>query len=125
MPYRTFVDTAAIEWQVWDVVPRLSERRSGEVSDRRVEVVPISFADRRAKPRRVTQARKAFLRGTYAQGWLCFDSSREKRRLTPIPGDWTTCSEELLEVYSRHAKPVAAPYRSFSFSDDESMAEAG
>jgi hypothetical protein len=125
MPYRTFIDTAGIEWQVWDVVPRLSERRSGETTDRRVDIVPISFADRRAQHRRVTQSRKAFLRGTYAQGWLCFDSNREKRRLTPIPTDWTTCSEELLDVYARHAQSVPAPYRSFGFTDDEPMAEAG
>ena len=125
MPYRTFIDTAGIEWQVWDVVPRLSERRSVETSDRRVLTIPISFDDRRARHRRVTQSRKAFLRGTYAQGWLCFDSSREKRRLTPIPVDWTTCSEELLDVYARHAQAVPAPYRSFTFTDDEPMAEAG
>lgn len=125
MPYRTFVDTTGTEWQVWDIVPRLSERRSGEVTDRRVEVLPIRFADRRAETRRVTQARKAFLRGTYAQGWLCFDCSSEKRRLTPIPNDWTTCSEELLEVYSRHAKPAGGPHRPFGLFDDEPIAEAG
>lgn len=125
MPYRTYVDTTGTEWQVWDVVPRLSERRSTEVNDRRVVTVPIRFADRRTEVRRVTQARKAFLRGTYAQGWLCFDSSREKRRLSPIPNDWTTCSEELLEVYGRHAQAVGGPHRTYGFQDDEPMAEAG
>lgn len=124
MPYRTFVDSTGTEWQTWDIVPRLSERRSGE-HDRRVETIPIEFADRRGRPRRITISRKALLRGTYSQGWLCFDSARQKRRLTPIPDDWTTCSDELLEVYMRHAEPVTAThYNAVSLSDDE-FAEAG
>ncbi len=123
MPYRTFVDSIGTEWQVWDIVPRLNERRSGAVEDRRVEVVPIAFADRRRESRRITQSRRAVLRGSYAYGWLCFDSYKEKRRLTPIPDDWTTCSEQLMEVYMRHADPVAGPHRSFD-GPDEDYAEA-
>jgi hypothetical protein len=125
MPYRTFVDSTGTEWQVWDVVPRLSERRSEEETDRRVEMAPIRFADRREERRRLTQTRRAVLRGSYAHGWLCFDSDKEKRRLTPIPYDWTTCSEELLEVYERHAEPVGGPHRMFGFSGEEPLAEAG
>jgi hypothetical protein len=30
MPYRTFIDSLGTDWQVWDIVPRLSERRSEE-----------------------------------------------------------------------------------------------
>ena len=125
MPYRTFVDTTGIEWQVWDIVPKLSERRSDASTDRRMEIVPIQFADRRADGRRLTQSRRAVLRGSYAQGWLCFESSKEKRRLSPIPNDWTTCSEELLEVYARHAQSVGGPPRNFAFSNEEPLAEAG
>ena len=47
MPYRTFVDSTGAEWQVWDIVPRLSERRSDDHTDRRHELTPIRFADRR------------------------------------------------------------------------------
>jgi hypothetical protein len=125
MPYRTFVDSTGTEWQVWDVVPRLSERRSEEETDRRLAMTPIRFADRREESRRLTQTRRAVLRGSYAHGWLCFDSDKEKRRLTPIPYDWTTCSEELLEVYERHAEPVGGPHRTFGFSGEEPLAEAG
>lgn len=125
MPYRRFVDSTGTEWQVWDVVPRLSERRSEEETDRRLEMAPIRFADRREESRRLTQTRRAVLRGSYAHGWLCFDSDKEKRRLTPIPYDWTTCSEELLEVYERHAEPVSGPHRTFGFSGEEPLAEAG
>ena len=126
MPYRTFIDSTGAEWQVWDIVPRLSERRTPERTERRVAIIPIAFADRRSgsDQRRPTQARRAVLRGSYAQGWLCFDNSREKRRLTPIPGDWTTCSEQLLEVYARHAEPVVNSQRIFDFGSED-IAEAG
>ena len=125
MPYRAFEDTTGTEWQVWDIVPRLSERRSDEAADRRVETILIRFADRRAESRRLTQTRRAYLRGTYAHGWLCFDSSKEKRRLSPIPNDWTTCSDELLEVYMRHAESAGGPHRTVGFLDDEPLADAG
>jgi hypothetical protein len=125
MPYRTFIDSTGTEWQVWDIVPRLTERRSDEAPDRRIEMVPVPFADRREDGRRVTQARRAVLRGSYAHGWLCFDSDKQKRRLSPIPSDWTSCSDELLEVYARHGQPVAGPARSFGFSGEEPLVEAG
>ena len=125
MPYRTFVDSTGAEWQVWDIVPRLSERRSDDHTDRRHEVIPIRFADRREDNRRLTQTRRSVLRGTYAHGWLCFDSAREKRRLSPIPYDWTTCSEEKLDLYARRGEPVGGAHRTFSFSDEEPFREAG
>ena len=124
MPYRTFVDSVGSEWQVWDIVPRLTERRVGGPPDRRVESKPIPFADRRHTGRRLTQVRRAVLRGTYAQGWLCFENDREKRRLSPIPDNWTTCSDELLEVYARHAERVATPPRNYDLGGD-ALAEAG
>jgi hypothetical protein len=123
MPYRTFTDSIGLEWQVWDIVPRLTERRSDDATERRIEIVPIAFADRRREGRRLTQARRTVLRGSYAHGWLCFDSNTEKRRLSPIPSDWTTCSDELLEVYERHAQPVAGPSRTFGFSGEAPLAD--
>ena len=117
MPYRTFVDSLGTDWQVWDIVPRLSERRHSGQSDRRVEIRPIKFADRRTEPqRRIADMRRGILRGNYAQGWLCFDNDREKRRLTPIPTDWTICSEDRLELYARAAEPVRGQHRSLDTS---------
>lgn len=126
MPYRTFVDSAGAEWQVWDIVPRLSERRVGSPVDRRVEIKPISFADRRREQRRLPQApvARARLRGTYAQGWLCFESDSEKRRLSPIPDDWTTCDDDRLEEYGRHGERVATS-QPFYYGGEEPFAEAG
>jgi len=125
MPYRTFVDSTGAEWQVWDIVPRLSERRSGEVVDRRRQVAPIRFPDRREDNRRLTDTRRSVLRGTYVHGWLCFDSAKEKRRLSPIPYDWTTCNEDTLELYARRGEPVGGSHRTFGFSDEEPIREAG
>jgi len=127
MPYRTFTDSTGTEWQVWDIVPRSNERRATDTIERRVDVRPIPFADRRqSSRRRITQARRAVLRGDYAFGWLCFFSDEEKRRLMPIPNDWTTCSDELLEAYMRHAEPVTAVHNPLSSDDDiEPFARAG
>lgn len=109
MPYRTFTDSGGAHWQVWDIVPRLSERRSDAFTERRVKVVVVPFADRRRDPRRLVDSRRAVLRGTYAQGWLCFESAGQKRRLSPIPEDWTACSREELEAYVRRGERVSGP----------------
>jgi hypothetical protein len=125
MPYRTFIDSLGTDWQVWDIVPRLQERRHSGQSDRRVDTRPIKFADRRAESRRLTETRRSILRGSYARGWLCFDSDKGKRRLTPIPDDWTTCSDSDLEVYVREAEPVPGVHRSLdAYAEDEYIADA-
>jgi hypothetical protein len=107
MPYRTFVDSLGTEWQVWDIVPRLTERRNDRPVERRVTDVEVPINRRRDDDRRLTETRRAVLRGTYAQGWLCFESNQEKRRLSPIPQDWTTCSDDRLERYGRRGERVS------------------
>jgi hypothetical protein len=124
MPYRTYADSTGADWQVWDIVPRLSERRNGE-TDRRMEAKIVEFVERRRESRRLTETLRAVLRGTYAEGWLCFESDKEKRRLSPIPQDWTTCSDERLELYARQAERVSGPYRVFALSEEGPLAEAG
>jgi hypothetical protein len=124
LPYRTFADATGAEWQVWDIVPRLSERRLSH-PDRRIGLSPIAFKDRRRDGRRFTNARRSILRGTYALGWLCFNSTSEKRRLSPIPTGWTTCSDEALELYARQAELVLGQRRTFTFSGEGPLAEAG
>jgi hypothetical protein len=51
------------------------------------------------------------LKGTFAQGWLCFDSGAEKRRLSPIPDDWRTVSEAELEAMSERAEVAVSRRR--------------
>lgn len=108
---------------MWDIVPQLTERREAD-RDRRVAITPIAFADRRIESRRFSLPRRAVLREPYAQGWLCFDSGREKRRLTPIPGDWMTCSERRLELYVGRAERASGVYHAIP-EPPGPLAEAG
>jgi hypothetical protein len=101
MGYRVFKDSQGTEWQTWDVVPQLTERREIE---RRVKMEPVEHADRRRAPdRRVMKGRRPALTAGLDGGWLCFENALEKRRLTPIPEDWQRCSAAELEQYCRAA----------------------
>jgi hypothetical protein len=125
MPYRTFHDSAGTEWQVWDIVPRLSERRINELTDRRVLEREVPFPNRRYDARRLTETRRAVLRGSYAHGWLCFESDQGKRRLSPIPADWATCSDEELEAYSRRGERVSGSQPVVQDFNAEETADSG
>lgn len=46
------------------------------------------------------------LRGTFQQGWLCFDSAIEKRRLSPIPESWKELGDEELARLADQAEPA-------------------
>src|SRR5688572_5588238 len=124
MSYRLFEDSRGTDWQVWDIVPQLEERRIGAQSERRVDIKVIPFADRRRMSRRIANTRRALLRGSYAQGWLCFESRREKRRLSPIPDDWTTCDDATLESYLHEGQRVANPGRLTTFDTEDPPEES-
>jgi hypothetical protein len=102
--YRIFRDSAGTEWQTWDVVPRLAERR---VNDRRMTVSAAPAVERRRRTeRRVKSGQRPSLTSGLGGGWLCFEATLEKRRLAPIPGDWERCGTARLEEYCREAKPA-------------------
>jgi hypothetical protein len=108
MGHRFFRDSRGTEWQAWDVVPHLAERRTG---DRRRMTgagrLAAGVIERRRRPeRRSGSGRRSVLTAGLDDGWLCFEASAEKRRLTPIPGDWLRCDERCLERYLGDAKPV-------------------
>jgi hypothetical protein len=121
MGYRIFRDSAGTEWQTWDVVPRLAERRSGE---RRVSVAVAAprIERRRLSERRVRVGRRPMLSSGLDSGWLCFEALVEKRRLTPIPGDWERCPTARLEEYCRSAKRAVRVQLSASRQSDEPRA---
>ena len=48
------------------------------------------------------------LKGSYPQGWLCFDSPGEKRRLSPIPENWQGLNEEQLAQLAERAESASA-----------------
>jgi hypothetical protein len=50
--------------------------------------------------------RAAYLPEEYGDGWLCFESSTSKRRLTPIPPQWREFGDEELERMLTRARPV-------------------
>lgn len=102
--YRIFTDSRGIEWQTWDVVPRLEERR---VSERRLRAILPPETDRRARvDRRILVGHRSVLNSGLNGGWLCFEAQLEKRRLSPIPGDWERCPRQRLEQYCAHATPA-------------------
>ena len=103
MGYRSFKDSTGADWHAWDVVPQLAERR---VADRRQGRQSISFRDRRRTERRMMGGRRSVLASGLADGWLCFEGPTEKRRLSPIPGDWSRCPDQQLQEYCRMARPV-------------------
>jgi hypothetical protein len=106
MSLRIFLDSAGREWQVLDVVPREDERRK---ADRRISG-PVSAnqipVERRQADRRLTIGGRTHLHSGLAGGWLCFDCADERRRLSPIPENWTTATEEELADYCANAHPV-------------------
>ena len=76
---REFADEKGTTWRVWDVNPTL-HARPGEVSKRLSIGVP--------------------------NGWLCFESLGERRRLTPIPDDWDRADDARLAAWCRNATLV-------------------
>ena len=104
MAYRVFRDSRGTEWQTWDVVPRLEERR---VNDRRSRVASPLQNDRRSRlDRRVLSGQRTVVAANMAGGWLCFAAEEQKRRLTPIPDDWERCPSAQLEKYCTDATPA-------------------
>ena len=115
MGYRVFRDSQGTEWQAWDVVPQLTERREIE---RRAHMTPVEHADRRRDPdRRVMKGRRPTLTAGLDGGWLCFENGFEKRRLTPIPENWTRASTAELDRYLQSAKRALRPSTAAQLSD--------
>lgn len=80
MAERTFTAADGTRWQAWDVVPSQHTDWSG----RALRHLPEALA----------------------QGWLCFESGAEKRRMYPIPAGWDTECEPRLREYCQRAHPV-------------------
>lgn len=115
MSYRTFMDSRGTEWQAWDVVPRLEERR---VSPRRSAVTHLADTDRRMRTeRRLIRSQRSVLTPSLIGGWLCFEAAVEKRRLSPIPSDWQDCTLDRLEGYCESAIPARRMTRELRVSD--------
>jgi len=111
MTVRVFTDAAGTSWQVWAVHPPSLDRRSGE--DRRAGAAMDPWYERRRGPERRVEnvGRLAAVAGALAGGWLCFETvapegASLRRRLAPIPEEWTECQEPALCALLERASPV-------------------
>lgn len=68
MAVRDFVDPNGVSWRVWPVTPEALQPKT---------------------------AAEDYL-GDYGEGWLCFESASERRRLARYPTDWEKLSDEEL-----------------------------
>src|ERR1700738_633841 len=103
MGYRSFTDSHGQQWQAWDVIPALADRR---IQQRRGQTLKFEGDRRGAVERRVTDGKRPTLSLGLNGGGLCFEPPAEKRRLNPIPPDWLRCAVARLEEYCRAALPV-------------------
>lgn len=107
MAIREFTDSAGARWAVWGVVPSVATNSSYRGPERRTVAAEDPIIERRRPaPGPVP------LLGGLERGWLCFESKGEKRRLSPAPQDWETCSDEMLARYCQSAQPAPLPPRS-------------
>jgi len=107
--YRTFLDSTGKRWEVWLVTPAAAERR--RVDRRAGSSAGEGYAgnlDRRKTPerRRSPFQRSVAVASEFSQGWLCFESEGEKRRLAPVPVDWHEAGPDRLSTWLQAARRV-------------------
>ena len=78
MAVRDVVDESGLKWKVWSVAT-------------------ASFHPKTAA--------EDFL-GDYAEGWLCFESAAQRRRLARFPKDWDDLSDEGIVTLLKKAEIV-------------------
>lgn len=78
MAVRDFVDLKGVTWKVWPVTPYSIQPKTA-VED--------------------------YL-GDYGDGWLCFESNTERRRLASYPPNWDTLSDSGLQQLLKSAAVV-------------------
>lgn len=84
---RGFTDSTGVEWRVWEVFPTKAGQAFIDSSHTSLKETP------------------------FANGWLCFESPAEKRRLAPIPVGWEFNDPPFLEELCRKAAPVTSKRR--------------
>jgi hypothetical protein len=80
MAVRDFVDASGVSWRVWPVTPESLQPRT---------------------------AAEDYL-GDYGEGWLCFESATERRRLARYPMDWEKLPDQELSSLLSAAAVVPA-----------------
>jgi hypothetical protein len=80
MAVRDFVDVSGVSWRVWPVTPESLQPKT---------------------------AAEDYL-GDYGEGWLCFESGSERRRLARYPTDWENLPDAELAALLSAAAIVPA-----------------
>lgn len=76
---------------MWEVVPTAVERRMAKAPTRASAI-----------ERRRVQETRVVVPESLQKGWLAFQSGSERRRLSPIPGDWEEMTaRELIDLLNR------------------------
>jgi hypothetical protein len=110
MPYRTFADDRGRSWEVWDVRPERVERREEE--RRQERPTPWTGPERRGvMDRRQRSEVRLRLSHVLAEGWLVFKADHERRRLSPIPGDWESLLTPELRALWEQAEVISTSIR--------------
>lgn len=91
MAQRTFRDGNGRTWDIWDVRPAMTERRTGRGG-------PSGTPERRQRDHS-----RAPLPEDLRQGWLAFESRGERCRYTPIPSDWQVMTDDELAALLERA----------------------
>ena len=102
MDDRTLTDVAGIVWRVWEVYPRLIERRL--LRERRT-------LRRGSLERRHVPVGRPTLPRQILGGWLAFQSAHERRRILPVPDDWEELTDRELAALLARSKPSSRPRR--------------
>jgi hypothetical protein len=87
MSHRAYTDSLGRHWDVWSVQPEYAERRR-TTPGAGTPVVP---------ERRARNTFRVPLGKTWAAGWLVFETKGEKRRLAPVPPNWTELTDVELD----------------------------
>lgn len=96
MAHREFRSADGRHWAVWSVQPEYAERRVADAASD----VP------RTKERRGHNEYRVPLATKYSNGWLCFETKGEKRRLAPFPKSWDSLADEELDALREKATRV-------------------
>ena len=119
MTYRTFTDANGVTWNAWDVRPPRADRRTGKerrthgIDDPGVDPPVLDEREGDERRRRVDEEVPHIrIREILSGGWLAFESTSERRRLSPIPPGWETAPEsELAQLCARASAAPGPPRR--------------
>jgi hypothetical protein len=99
---RHFTDVQGRMWVVWEVYPRLIERRL--LRERRL-------SGRQTIDRRHVPVGRPTLPRQILGGWLAFQNMHERRRVLPVPDDWEQLGDRELRALLAQSRLSSRPRR--------------